>query len=67
MILTVFCLSVFALVGLQLFMGNLKHKCVRDYNITLYNRTNMTETEYGNFSEAIYLQDKREYFTLSKR
>uniref|UniRef100_UPI00398EC875 sodium channel protein type 4 subunit alpha B n=1 Tax=Pristiophorus japonicus TaxID=55135 RepID=UPI00398EC875 len=28
MILTVFCLSVFALIGLQLFMGNLKHKCV---------------------------------------
>nr|XP_033965373.1 sodium channel, voltage-gated, type I-like, alpha isoform X3 [Pseudochaenichthys georgianus] len=64
MILTVFCLSVFALVGLQLFMGNLKHKCVRDYNITLYNRTNMTETEYGNFSEAIYLLDKRFYYVL---
>uniref|UniRef100_A0A8C3P9G8 Sodium channel protein n=1 Tax=Chrysemys picta bellii TaxID=8478 RepID=A0A8C3P9G8_CHRPI len=30
MILTVFCLSVFALVGLQLFMGNLKKKCVRN-------------------------------------
>uniref|UniRef100_A0A8D0D7N2 Sodium channel protein n=1 Tax=Sander lucioperca TaxID=283035 RepID=A0A8D0D7N2_SANLU len=30
MILTVFCLSVFALIGLQLFMGHLKHKCVRD-------------------------------------
>uniref|UniRef100_A0A8C0PA61 Sodium channel protein n=1 Tax=Canis lupus familiaris TaxID=9615 RepID=A0A8C0PA61_CANLF len=30
MILTVFCLSVFALIGLQLFMGNLKHKCLRD-------------------------------------
>uniref|UniRef100_A0A8D0S5S3 Sodium channel protein n=1 Tax=Sus scrofa TaxID=9823 RepID=A0A8D0S5S3_PIG len=29
MILTVFCLSVFALVGLQLFMGNLRQKCVR--------------------------------------
>ncbi|KAM5265276.1 sodium channel protein type 9 subunit alpha isoform 3-T3 [Hipposideros larvatus] len=29
MILTVFCLSVFALIGLQLFMGNLKNKCVR--------------------------------------
>ncbi|NXF97265.1 SCN4A protein, partial [Eubucco bourcierii] len=29
MILTVFCLSVFALIGLQLFMGNLRHKCVR--------------------------------------
>ncbi|KAM3822739.1 sodium channel protein type 5 subunit alpha-like [Vipera latastei] len=31
MILTVFCLSVFALIGLQLFMGNLRNKCVRDY------------------------------------
>ncbi|XP_044859349.1 sodium channel protein type 4 subunit alpha-like isoform X3 [Mauremys mutica] len=30
MILTVFCLSVFALVGVQLFMGNLKMKCVRN-------------------------------------
>uniref|UniRef100_A0A8C6XNJ8 Sodium channel protein n=1 Tax=Naja naja TaxID=35670 RepID=A0A8C6XNJ8_NAJNA len=29
MILTVFCLAVFALIGLQLFMGNLRHKCVR--------------------------------------
>uniref|UniRef100_A0A673XXH3 Sodium channel protein n=1 Tax=Salmo trutta TaxID=8032 RepID=A0A673XXH3_SALTR len=29
MILTVFCLSVFALVGLQLFMGNLRNKCLR--------------------------------------
>uniref|UniRef100_A0AAR2KT61 Sodium channel protein n=1 Tax=Pygocentrus nattereri TaxID=42514 RepID=A0AAR2KT61_PYGNA len=29
MILTVFCLSVFALIGLQLFMGNLKQKCIR--------------------------------------
>uniref|UniRef100_A0A3Q3K9N9 Sodium channel protein n=1 Tax=Monopterus albus TaxID=43700 RepID=A0A3Q3K9N9_MONAL len=30
MILTVFCLSVFALIGLQLFMGNLRHKCIRN-------------------------------------
>ncbi|XP_005393346.1 PREDICTED: sodium channel protein type 9 subunit alpha [Chinchilla lanigera] len=30
MILTVFCLSVFALIGLQLFMGNLKQKCLQD-------------------------------------
>ncbi|XP_078519331.1 sodium channel protein type 5 subunit alpha-like isoform X2 [Lissotriton helveticus] len=37
MILTVFCLSVFALIGLQLFMGNLRQKCVRDY--TLLNST----------------------------
>uniref|UniRef100_A0A3Q1GYU6 Sodium channel protein n=1 Tax=Acanthochromis polyacanthus TaxID=80966 RepID=A0A3Q1GYU6_9TELE len=28
-ILTVFALAVFALIGLQLFMGNLRHKCVR--------------------------------------
>uniref|UniRef100_A0A3P8U4R8 Sodium channel protein n=1 Tax=Amphiprion percula TaxID=161767 RepID=A0A3P8U4R8_AMPPE len=29
MILTVFCLSVFALIGLQLFMGLLRQKCIR--------------------------------------
>lgn len=40
MILTVFCLSVFALIGLQLFMGNLRHKCVRDH--TEFNSTNGT-------------------------
>ena len=28
MILTLFCLSIFALVGQQLFMGNLSYKCV---------------------------------------
>uniref|UniRef100_G3UKD8 Sodium channel protein n=1 Tax=Loxodonta africana TaxID=9785 RepID=G3UKD8_LOXAF len=38
MVLTVFCLSVFALIGLQLFMGNLRHKCVR--NFTVLNGTN---------------------------
>uniref|UniRef100_A0A8D2LK26 Sodium channel protein n=1 Tax=Varanus komodoensis TaxID=61221 RepID=A0A8D2LK26_VARKO len=31
MILTVFCLSVFALIGLQLFKGHLRHKCVKNY------------------------------------
>nr|XP_033787601.1 sodium channel protein type 5 subunit alpha-like isoform X1 [Geotrypetes seraphini] len=37
MILTVFCLSVFALIGLQLFMGHLRQKCVKNFvapNIT---------------------------------
>uniref|UniRef100_A0A452FL78 Sodium channel protein n=1 Tax=Capra hircus TaxID=9925 RepID=A0A452FL78_CAPHI len=29
MILTLFCLSIFALVGQQLFMGNLSYKCVK--------------------------------------
>ncbi|NXO54411.1 SCN5A protein, partial [Aramus guarauna] len=36
MILTVFCLSVFALIGLQLFKGNLRQKCIR--NSTVFNR-----------------------------
>ncbi|NXI97058.1 SCN5A protein, partial [Psophia crepitans] len=36
MILTVFCLSVFALIGLQLFKGNLRQKCIR--NSTVFNK-----------------------------
>uniref|UniRef100_A0A669QIU1 Sodium channel protein n=1 Tax=Phasianus colchicus TaxID=9054 RepID=A0A669QIU1_PHACC len=44
MILTVFCLSVFALIGLQLFKGNLRYKCMKnntDFNISdfLNNKT----------------------------
>uniref|UniRef100_A0A3Q2V0E6 Sodium channel, voltage-gated, type I-like, alpha n=1 Tax=Haplochromis burtoni TaxID=8153 RepID=A0A3Q2V0E6_HAPBU len=43
MILTVFCLSVFALIGLQLFMGNLKNKCILEEFIQSYwNNTNVT-------------------------
>ncbi|MEJ1278199.1 hypothetical protein NN561_009118 [Cricetulus griseus] len=48
MILTVFCLSVFALIGLQLFMGNLKHKCFRkelEDNETLESIMNTVESE----------------------
>ncbi|XP_068790277.1 sodium channel protein type 5 subunit alpha-like [Struthio camelus] len=37
LILTIFCLSIFALIGLQLFMGNLKYKCV--LNNSTYNDT----------------------------
>ncbi|XP_078008204.1 sodium channel protein type 10 subunit alpha [Phascolarctos cinereus] len=37
MVLTVFCLSVFALVALQLFKGNLRHKCTK--NCTFLNVT----------------------------
>ncbi|KAJ6660840.1 hypothetical protein lerEdw1_017466 [Lerista edwardsae] len=55
MILTVFCLSVFALIGLQLFMGNLRHKCLFwppdnstfEINITSY--FNSTIGENGTF------------------
>ncbi|KAM6312162.1 sodium channel protein type 4 subunit alpha [Podargus strigoides] len=61
MILTVFCLSVFALIGLQLFMGNLRQKCVRwpPLNDTLLedfgldNDTLANATLYGNFTDDI--------------
>ncbi|XP_067871288.1 sodium channel, voltage gated, type V-like, alpha b [Heterodontus francisci] len=46
MILTVFCLSVFALIGLQLFMGNLRQKCVRDWRMFGEIRLN----ESGNYT-----------------
>uniref|UniRef100_A0A4W6BXH2 Sodium channel protein n=1 Tax=Lates calcarifer TaxID=8187 RepID=A0A4W6BXH2_LATCA len=47
MVLTVFALAVFALVGLQLFMGNLRHKCVR-WPI----ETNETSFEFFNTTSA---------------
>ncbi|XP_068165107.1 sodium channel, voltage-gated, type I like, alpha b [Antennarius striatus] len=50
MILTVFCLSVFALIGLQLFMGNLRQKCVRlPPSSNLTNSTNVTAAEDAAF------------------
>ncbi|XP_058659870.1 sodium channel protein type 5 subunit alpha-like isoform X4 [Ammospiza caudacuta] len=62
MILTVFCLSVFALIGLQLFMGNLRHKCVRDY--TMFNFTNgslyLDGRTWNNSDE--FLSDPVNYF-----
>lgn len=61
MILTVFCLSVFALIGLQLFMGNLRQKCVRWpplndtllWDLGLDNDTLANTTLYGNFTDGI--------------
>ncbi|KAI4532140.1 hypothetical protein MG293_017405 [Ovis ammon polii] len=51
MILTLFCLSIFALVGQQLFMGNLSYKCVSnscngDYQ-ELYSPPNYVEFVSG--------------------
>ncbi|XP_039673920.1 sodium channel, voltage-gated, type I-like, alpha isoform X2 [Perca fluviatilis] len=65
MILTVFCLSVFALIGLQLFMGHLKHKCVR--NLTLDNSTFISS--YGNYTDSIeawkaYIADDKNHYYL---
>uniref|UniRef100_A0A8C0WBB5 Sodium channel protein n=1 Tax=Castor canadensis TaxID=51338 RepID=A0A8C0WBB5_CASCN len=77
MILTVFCLSVFALIGLQLFMGNLRNKCVQwpptnasleehsiERNITVnYNGTLVNETVYE-FDWKSYIQDSRYHYFL---
>ncbi|XP_035606040.2 sodium channel protein type 2 subunit alpha-like isoform X2 [Oncorhynchus keta] len=70
MILTVFCLSVFALVGLQLFMGNLRNKCLRiplnstnlfddsvDFNGTDLNKT-------SSFNWTYYTNDPKNYYYL---
>uniref|UniRef100_A0A4X2KG78 Sodium channel protein n=1 Tax=Vombatus ursinus TaxID=29139 RepID=A0A4X2KG78_VOMUR len=51
MVLTVFCLSVFALIGLQLFMGNLRNKCVRNFDIL--NGTNGTVVSDGQIWESV--------------
>ncbi|XP_010226082.1 PREDICTED: sodium channel protein type 4 subunit alpha [Tinamus guttatus] len=80
MILTVFCLSVFALIGLQLFMGNLRNKCVRwppPINDTLMgefmelgNDTWANATLYGNlttnstFDFEAYLNDEANFYFL---
>ncbi|KAK3569225.1 hypothetical protein QTP86_026514, partial [Hemibagrus guttatus] len=52
MILTVFCLSVFALIAMQLFMGNLRNKCIKIPT----NDTNLNLTQYYN--------DKNNYYTI---
>lgn len=66
MVLTVFALSVFALVGLQLFMGNLRQKCVRwplETNATgLFNSTSFNGTSFFNLTiEANSTFDFTEY------
>nr|XP_029135548.1 sodium channel protein type 4 subunit alpha-like [Labrus bergylta] len=44
-VFAVFCLSVFALIGLQLFMGNLRQKCVRS-TAHCFNDTLPTNTSF---------------------
>ncbi|CAI5656150.1 unnamed protein product [Oreochromis niloticus] len=60
MSLTIFCLSVFALIGLQLFMGNLKNKCIRKENSCL-NNTNVTVDFEKNMSLYYYLPDNKKH------
>uniref|UniRef100_A0A8C5NLR6 Sodium voltage-gated channel alpha subunit 2 n=1 Tax=Junco hyemalis TaxID=40217 RepID=A0A8C5NLR6_JUNHY len=72
MILTVFCLSVFALIGLQLFMGNLRNKCLQwppdnsTFETTVISIFNSSLGENGTFINATmtifnwdeYIEDK---------
>ena len=48
MILTVFVLSIFALVGLQIYQGTLKQKCVKELP---WEMQNLTEEEKQSFYE----------------
>ncbi|XP_051523510.1 sodium channel protein type 4 subunit alpha A-like isoform X2 [Myxocyprinus asiaticus] len=71
MILTVFALAVFALIGLQLFMGNLRHKCIRwpipnstifdEYNTTMVNDTILNVTDTFDF-KAYIDNEENQYF-----
>nr|XP_008176749.1 sodium channel protein type 2 subunit alpha-like [Chrysemys picta bellii] len=78
MILTVFCLSVFALIGLQLFMGNLRHKCLQwppdnstfEVNITSYLNSTMdvngtfVNTTVSTFNWKEYIEDETHFYVL---
>lgn len=65
MILTVFCLSVFALIGLQLFMGNLRQKCVKMPEVNVTENFNATlnysiglEQHNSTFNWTEYISDE---------
>uniref|UniRef100_A0A8C6X2F8 Sodium voltage-gated channel alpha subunit 1 n=1 Tax=Naja naja TaxID=35670 RepID=A0A8C6X2F8_NAJNA len=74
MILTVFCLSVFALIGLQLFMGNLRHKCLfwNPPNSTDSNDTDIFNATFGEnstlnitqFDWNAYIEDENNFYFL---
>uniref|UniRef100_A0A3B3RCL9 Sodium channel protein n=1 Tax=Paramormyrops kingsleyae TaxID=1676925 RepID=A0A3B3RCL9_9TELE len=68
MILTVFCLSVFALIGLQLFMGNLKQKCIRNpepcYNSTLVGNSSFVCDNRTWPSLKDFFNDEDNYYKL---
>ena len=46
MILTVFFIGVFALIGLQLFKGTLRNKCVREFDAS--NISNISWNDHVN-------------------
>uniref|UniRef100_A0AAY4E0Y9 Sodium channel protein n=1 Tax=Denticeps clupeoides TaxID=299321 RepID=A0AAY4E0Y9_9TELE len=71
MILTVFCLSVFALIGLQLFMGNLRQKCVRIPLPNSVSNSSQNFTEVLNLTSTFnwteYINDESNYYYLPNR
>uniref|UniRef100_A0A8C0G2H6 Sodium channel protein n=1 Tax=Chelonoidis abingdonii TaxID=106734 RepID=A0A8C0G2H6_CHEAB len=66
MILTVFCLSVFALIGLQLFMGNLRHKCLL-WPLNVSSSENRFASFFINdtvFDWKAYIENENNFYSL---
>uniref|UniRef100_A0A8B9D9I8 Sodium channel protein n=1 Tax=Anser cygnoides TaxID=8845 RepID=A0A8B9D9I8_ANSCY len=61
MILTVFCLSVFALIGLQLFMGNLRNKCLQ---CTIGENGTLVNSTVAPFDWKGYIEDESHFYFL---
>uniref|UniRef100_A0A2K6GU80 Sodium channel protein n=1 Tax=Propithecus coquereli TaxID=379532 RepID=A0A2K6GU80_PROCO len=78
MILTVFCLSVFALIGLQLFMGNLRNKCLQwppsdsafetnttsYFNGTMDSNGTFVNVTMSTFNWKDYIGDENHFYVL---
>ncbi|NXO61553.1 SCN2A protein, partial [Phainopepla nitens] len=66
MILTVFCLSVFALIGLQLFMGNLKNKCLfwPSKNSTAFEKHVVPYFNGTEFDWTSYINEESHFYRL---
>uniref|UniRef100_A0A8B9W0H4 Sodium channel protein n=1 Tax=Anas zonorhyncha TaxID=75864 RepID=A0A8B9W0H4_9AVES len=66
MILTVFCLSVFALIGLQLFMGNLKNKCLLwpSKNSTSFEKYVAPYINGTEFDWTAYIENESHFYRL---
>ncbi|NXC34983.1 SCN2A protein, partial [Campylorhamphus procurvoides] len=66
MILTVFCLSVFALIGLQLFMGNLRNKCLfwPSENSTAFEKDVAPYFNGTEFDWAAYIKEESHFYRL---
>ncbi|XP_064238709.1 sodium channel protein type 7 subunit alpha [Aotus nancymaae] len=57
-ILTLFFLSIFSLIGMGLFMGNLKHKCFR------WPQENENETQHNRTGNPYYIRETENFYYL---